>query len=151
MMTAAAVVAALPWIGVARAQDSHGLPAHRHEFGGGFGPAFGPRFAEQLGLSDEQKAQIEALRARDRETLRPLMDAAREAHEAFRKALETDGTDAATVGQAALAMHAAEKKLHAAHLAAFEEIKAILTPEQRDTLEKMREQGPRHGPKAPRP
>ncbi len=47
-------------------------------------------------------------------------------------------------------MHAAEKKLRAAHDAAFEEMKAILTPEQRDKLEKMQAggrgaRGP-HGP-----
>ncbi len=53
-------------------------------------------------------------------------------------------------------MHAAEKKLRAAHDAAFEEMKAILTPEQRDKLAKMHEgrRGPGgpHGPGGePRP
>ena len=143
---AGAALWALAWVGIAHAQGP-GAPPHDRPFGPGFGHG---RLAEELGLSDEQKSQLEALRGRQQETLKPLAEAARQAHETFRAALEADGADAATVGQAALAMHAAEKKLRAAHEAAFEEMKAILTPEQRDKLEKMHEgrKGPRgpHGP-----
>jgi periplasmic protein CpxP/Spy len=143
---AGAALWALAWVGMAHAQGPGG-PPHDRPFGPGFGHG---RLAEKLGLSDEQKSQLEALRSRQQETLQPLAETARQAHESFRSALEADGADAATVGQAALAMHAAEKKLRVAHDAAFEEMKAILTPEQRDTLEKMHEgrrgaRGP-HGP-----
>jgi Spy/CpxP family protein refolding chaperone len=106
--------------------------------------------AEELGLSDAQKSQIEALRTKQRETLRPLMESARQAHEAFRSALDAESPDATAVGQAALAMHAAEKQVRAAHEAAFVEVKAILTPEQRQKLEEARERGPR-GRGGPRP
>jgi Spy/CpxP family protein refolding chaperone len=137
---------------MAQAQGPGGPPPHDRGFGPGFDHG---RLAEQLGLSDQQKSQLEALHSRQRETLKPLMESARQAHEDFRSALEADGADPATVGQAALAMHAAEKKLRAAHDAAFEEMKAILTPEQRDQLAKMYEghQGPRgpHGPGGPGP
>jgi Spy/CpxP family protein refolding chaperone len=132
---AGAALSVLAWVGMAHAQGE-GTPPHDRPFGPGFGHG---RLAEELGLSDEQKSQLEALRRRQQETLKPLAETARQAHESFRSALEADGTDAATVGQAALAMHAAEKKLRAAHGAAFEEMKAILTPEQRDKLEKMHE------------
>ncbi|HEU0108189.1 MAG TPA: Spy/CpxP family protein refolding chaperone [Vicinamibacteria bacterium] len=150
MKTKVAVAGAALWaltsVGIAHAQGP-GAPPHDRAFGPGFGHG---RLAEELSLSDEQKSQLEALRGRQQETLKPLAEAARQAHETFRSALEADGADAATVGQAALAMHAAEKKLRAAHDAAFEEMKAILTPEQRDKLEKMHEgrrgaRGP-HGP-----
>lgn len=153
--TAAAALSALPWMASVQAQDPPGPPPHRPEFGRGFGPGRGPGFYEQLGVSDEQKAQLEALKAKRDETLKPLMENARQAHEAFRKALEAESADATTVGQAALAMHAAEKKLHADREAAFEEMKSILTPEQREKLDQMmRERGPRrpgHGPREPRP
>jgi protein CpxP len=149
----AAALSALAWVGMAHAQGP-GPPPHDRPFGPGFGHG---RLAEELGLSDEQKSQLEALRSRQQETLKPLAETARQAHESFRSALEADGADPATVGQAALAMHAAEKKLRAAHDSAFEEMKAILTPEQRDKLEKMHEgrkgaRGPygRGGP-GPRP
>ena len=157
---AAAVLAALPWVGVVQAQEPPGPPPGR-EFGPGHpggpgGPGFGPRLAEELGLSDEQKAQLDALRAKQRETLRPLMESARQAHEAFQAALDADGAEAAAVGQAALAMKAAEKKLRAAHDAAFEELKAILTPEQAAKLEQARAQHKGPGPggfgrRGPRP
>jgi Spy/CpxP family protein refolding chaperone len=132
---AAAALSALAWVGMAHAQGP-GAPPHDRPFGPGFGHG---RLAEELGLSDDQKSQLEALRNRQQETLKPLAETARQAHESFRSALEAEGADPATVGQAALAMHAAETKLRAAHDAAFEEMKAILTPEQRDKLEKMHE------------
>jgi Spy/CpxP family protein refolding chaperone len=157
---AAAVLAALPWVGIVQAQEPPGPPPGR-EFGPGApggpgGPGFGPRMAEELGLSDDQKAQLEALRAKQRETLRPLMESARQAHEAFQTALDADRPDATAIGQAALVMKAAEKKLRAAHDAAFEEMKAILTPEQAAKLEQARAQRKGPGPggfgrRGPRP
>jgi Spy/CpxP family protein refolding chaperone len=157
MAVAALAMAALPWV-AAEAQEAPGPPPHRHE--GGFGPG-GPggrggpgdlaHLGRELGLTDDQKAQAEAIHTRQRETLKPLMDAARDAHEAFRQSMETDGAEAAAVGQAALAMRAAEKKLQAAHQAAFEEFKAILTPDQRTKLEQMKESRRPHGPGRPQP
>jgi Spy/CpxP family protein refolding chaperone len=147
MTVAAAALAALPWVGVVRAQEPAG-PPHGRELGPGGpgGPGFGPRLAEELGLSDDQKAQLEALRGKQREALRPLMESARQAHEAFQTALDAEGADATAIGQAALAMKAAEKKLRAAHDAAFEEMKAILTPEQAAKLEQARAQHKGPGP-----
>jgi Spy/CpxP family protein refolding chaperone len=147
---AAAALAAWGWAAVAQAQGPGGPGPRDREFGRGRGP--GPHLAEALGLSDDQKAQVDALHARQRETMKPLMDAAHQAREAFHSALETDGADPATVGQAALAMHAAEKNLRAAHEAAFQEMKSILTPEQQAKLEQVKEQrGPGRGPGRPRP
>jgi Spy/CpxP family protein refolding chaperone len=158
MMTAAALaVAALTCVGSLQAQPP-GPPPHGRESGPGDpgGPGFGPRLAEELGLSDDQKPQLEALRGKQREALHPLMESARQAHEAFQAALDADNADAATIGQAALAMKAAEKKLRAAHAAAFEEMKAILTPEQVAKLEELRAQRKGRGPgglsrRGPRP
>ena len=150
MMVAATAVAACPWAGLAQAQDPP-APPRGHEFGPGRpggpgGPGIGPRFAEELGLSDEQKAQLEALRTKQRETLRPLMESARQAHDAFQTALDADNADAAAIGQAALAMKAADNKLRAAHKAAFEEMKAILTPEQAAKLDQVQAQHKGPGP-----
>jgi len=116
----------------------------------GPGPGFGPppeQVAERLGLSADQKAQWQAMREKSRDTMKPLFESARQAHEAFRNALEAANPDALAVGQAALAAHAAEKKLHDAQQAAFEDLKSILTPEQREKLEEGRGRGvgPRRG------
>jgi Spy/CpxP family protein refolding chaperone len=121
---------------------AHG-PGREHRRGMGFGPG-GHDFAARLGLSEQQQAQVKAIREKNREALEPLMDDTRRAHEAFREALEAGNADATTVGQAALAMRAAQEKLHNAHKAVFEQIKAVLTPEQLAKLEQ--ERGRRHGP-----
>ncbi|PYQ52848.1 MAG: hypothetical protein DMF78_10485 [Acidobacteria bacterium] len=145
---AAAVLALCGWAAVAQAQGPGAPGPHDREFGRGFGR--GPRLAEALGLSDEQKAQLEALRTKHQETMKPLMEAVRQAHDALRKTMDAESPDAATVGQAALVLDAAEKKLRAAHEASFEEMKSILTPEQQAKLEQMKEKGPRRGPGGPR-
>jgi Spy/CpxP family protein refolding chaperone len=140
---AAAMLMAVGLVTAIHAQGPGGPP------GRAFGPHFGPdpsKLAELLGLTDEQQAQLKAMRDKNRETLRPLMESARQADRSFRKALEEENSEATAVGQAALAMHAARQKLQAAHEAALEEMKAILTPEQREKLEQTRARfGPGRG------
>jgi Spy/CpxP family protein refolding chaperone len=110
------------------------------------------RMGERLGLSDDQKAQWQAQREKSRDAMKPLVENARQAHKAYRSALEAANPDPLTVGQAALAAHAAQKKLHDAQQAAFEEMKSILTPEQREKLDERRGRGgpPRGGAGGPR-
>lgn len=131
----------------------------RHEGGPGFGPGReggpgGPPIemvAEHLGLSDEQKAQWKAIHEKARETGQPLMKAAGVAKEAFDKALEAENADAATVGQAAIAMKNARNQVEAHHKATMEAVKAILTPEQAAKFEQMQKhmmRGP--GPGGPK-
>ena len=114
----------------------------RHGGGPGFGPGGqgGPpieMIAERLGLSDEQKAQWKAIHEKAREAGQPLMKAAGASKEAFDKALEAENADAATVGQAAIAMKAARSQVEAHHQATMDAVKAILTPEQAAKFEQM--------------
>lgn len=135
LAAAAAMFMAAGLVTAIHAQGPGGPP------GRGFDPHFGPdpsRLAERPGLSDEQQAQLEAMRDKNRETLRPLMESARQADHSFRAALEAENPEATAVGEAALAMHAARQKVRAAHEAVFQEMMAILTPEQRDKLEQAR-------------
>ena len=154
MMTVAAAAVALAWVAVGQAQERGGPPwgerVRRFGPAGPGEPAFG-RLPEELALSDEQRAQLAELRKKQRGAILPLVDSARDAHETFRAALESESPDATAVGQAAIAMKAAEKRVRAAHDAALEEMKAILTPEQREQLELARERGPRGARGRPRP
>src|SRR6185436_18403722 len=75
----AAVVAALGWLSVARADRPDG-PPHGPGFGPGPGGPDPARMAERLGLSEDQQAQWKALREKDREASRPLFEATRQAH-----------------------------------------------------------------------
>lgn len=138
------------FVSLAAAQGPEG-PRPPRAGGPGFGPG-GPggppigMMARRLGLTDDQKDQLKALHERERESTKPLLQAAREARQAFNAALKAEGADAATVGQAALAMREARVKLEAHHKAAMEGVKAILTTEQFEKLEQMRRRGSRRGP-----
>jgi Spy/CpxP family protein refolding chaperone len=120
--------------------------------GGPGGPPPIEMLAKRLGLSEDQKAQLKALHEKSQETNRAVFDSARQAHRALDAALEGASPDPATVGQLAITMRAAEKKADAARQAEREEMKSILTPEQREKLD----QGPRGfgpppgGPREPR-
>jgi len=101
--------------------------------------------ARRLELTDDQKDQLKAHHERERESAKPLLEAAREARKAFDTALKAENADAATVGQAALAMRDARVKLEAHHKAAMEGVKAILTTEQFEKLQKMQQRRARRG------
>lgn len=146
---AAAAVAALAWASIGQAQEWGGPPwgERVRRFGpGGPGELGLGRLADELSLSDDQKAQLAELRKKQRGTIQPLMETAREAHETFRAALQSETPDATAVGEAAIAMKAAEKKVRAAHDAAFKEMESILTAEQREKLDQARERRPRGRP-----
>ena len=142
-------VATFGWIAAAAAQGPEGgHMRHAGEPGGPGGRGIGPggpgsggppieMIAEHLGLSDEQKAQWKTIHEKARETGEPLMKAAGEAKEAFDKALEAENADAATVGQAAIAMKNARKQVEAHHKATMDAAKAILTPEQAAKFDEM--------------
>ena len=150
-------IATLGSLSTAIAQPPEGEKMRRQggPGGGPGGPGFGPgggrqapveMIAERLGLSDEQKAQWKAIHEKARETGAPLMKAERAAHEAFDKALESNSADAAAVGQAALAMRAAQRNVEAHGKATMDEAKAILTPEQAAKLDEMEKHMGRPGP-----
>jgi Spy/CpxP family protein refolding chaperone len=148
-------IAALGLISVAAAQGPGG--GHMRRPGGeGFGPGGGPggprveMIAERLGLSDEQKAQWTAIHEKARESGQPLIKAAGEAKEAFDTALQAENADAATVGQAALAMKSAHGKVEAHQKEMLESVKAILTPEQLAKFEEMGNRMRRSGPGGPK-
>ncbi len=152
LTVATLAIATFGWIAAAAAQGPAG--GHmRHGGGPGFGPG-GPggpggppieMIAERLGLSDEQKAEWKAIHEKAREAGQPLMKAAGASKEAFDKALEAENADAATVGQAAIAMKNARNQVEAHHKATMEAAKAILTPEQAAKFEQM-QQRMRRGP-----
>ena len=154
LTVATLAIATFGWIAAAAAQGTGG--GHMRQRGGGpGGPGFGPggpggppieMIAEHLGLTDEQKAQWKAIHEKARETGEPLMKATGEAKGAFDQALEAENADPAAVGQAAITMRNAHRKLEAHHQAMFESVKAILTPEQLAKLEEMQKHMRRRGP-----
>jgi len=141
---AGAALAALGLAGVAGTQGQE--PRGPRPGAGPGGPPPMERMMERLGLSEDQKAAVHAVVEKGQDTMRPLGDAARQAHEAFQKALDAESPDPTHVGQLAIAMNAAQKKFESARKAEMEKIKAILTPEQQEKLEQAMQRGPGRGP-----
>ncbi len=139
--------ASFGWISLAAAQGPEGGHMRRPGGPGGRGRG-GPigMMADHLGLTDDQKDQWKAIHEKAREEGEPLMKAAGAAKEAFDKALNSDSADAATVGQAAIAMRNAHRKVEAHQKATLEAAKAILTPEQLAKFEEMEKQKRGPGP-----
>jgi len=87
----------------------------------------------QLNLSDSVKADVDTALANGRATLK----ADREALQAAHSQMQTDlnnGADKVALGQDALNVDAAQKKMKADGKAMHDQVFALLSPEQQDTL-----------------
>ena len=105
-------------------------------------------FAEFLGLSEAQQAQLESLRETLRATVEPLHETHRANHEAIRAAVQAG--DAAKAGQLLLANHQIGQQIQAARDAYRAGVENVLTAEQKakfavyqELMELRRERGPR--------
>jgi periplasmic protein CpxP/Spy len=113
---------------------------------GGFGK--GPRGGHQgrhggdghglrdLDLTEQQRTQIREMVKSHREANQPLFDRMKDAREQLHEARRSGTTDATRIGQLTLAVDAQRKQLEASRLQLREQIASVLTPEQREKLEK---------------
>jgi Spy/CpxP family protein refolding chaperone len=98
------------------------------------GPGGGPmmnidRLADYLSLTAAQKAQVQQLHEKLKQTVEPLFEEHRRLADEVRAALDAN-EDAATVGAAVIAAHEQGKKIRAAHDQFSTDVEAILTPAQ---------------------
>lgn len=121
--------------------------------GDGQGPGFGPgpgaqaaglgvplrRLATWLELTEEQIARAEAIFSAAREAAVPIRDAQKALHAEMRTLLDSDAPDAAAVGAVVLELHANRAELRALREAAFADLEALLTAEQLEKLEQLKE------------
>ena len=115
---------------------------HGGDKGGRRGGGFAGRFAERLNLTDAQKAQMEQIQARYRESTRALREQARSADRgAGRGESFGAGTfDEAAVRAAAQARANAHVELEVARARMMHELYNVLTPEQKAQLAAERQQ-----------
>jgi Spy/CpxP family protein refolding chaperone len=117
---------------------------------GGRGPMDG--MARYLGLSDEQKTQVEEKRREERATAQPIFAKLRANDEKLRAALDSGAPDPATVGALVIEGHKLQQQLEARREAGEKEIRAMLTAEQQtkfDALEALRGGPGGRGPMGP--
>lgn len=131
----ALVAAALP----ARAQTAAAPPDTVQTPGGGNAPAPGApqawlqnRFAARLGLSDAQKASCQAILEKHRAALAQKRQSAGEARRAFREAFGKSETAPDTLRQLHRTMADQEFEQQLERRALRQELRAVLTPEQRE-------------------
>jgi len=106
---------------------------------GGRSPMDG--MARYLGLSDEQKAQVEEKRRQERTTAQPIFAKLRANGEKLRAALDSGAPDPAAVGALVIEGHRLQEQLKAQREAGEKEIRAMLTAEQQtkfDALQALR-------------
>ena len=96
------------------------------------------RTAEYLGLTEAQRASWRALLEKQREQMEPLRAEGREMGARLRQALDAEAPEAATVGEAMLAVKAHRQKARAQHEAFEQQLRALLSPEQQQKLDAMK-------------
>src|SRR5262245_41371051 len=157
---AAAALALVLAVGMAAwGQEPGGPPGRPRGDRGPGGPGGdGPPLDRILNMTPEQKTAWDALRKEQREAMRPLWDEQRRLDDQLRDALEAPNPDPAAVGQRAIALHAARKRMKAEADRFHQRLVDLLDAQQKEKLamfEQMRERGPAPGgmggPEAPPP
>jgi Spy/CpxP family protein refolding chaperone len=120
LLTLAAVPAFAAHSGSHAAAGTPGAPGFAQHF---------DHLAKALALTDAQKASAKPLADELEATVKPLFAELKTKHDAVKAALDSNA-DAATVGDAAIAAHAVETQIKAAHDKFAEAFSALLTPDQ---------------------
>jgi Spy/CpxP family protein refolding chaperone len=105
---------------------------------------FVARYAERLGLSEEQRAAVSQIVEASRARREALVDELEAARRDMRELLSQPVPDEGAVMAQAEVIGAGETELHKSRLRAMMEIRALLTPEQRAELLRMRDERHRH-------
>jgi Spy/CpxP family protein refolding chaperone len=118
---------------LASAQDA----PHRHGKMGGFGLMRG---LSRLDLTDSQKADVHRIMESKKATFESLRERNRADWGALQTAADTPSPNASEVGAAYLKLRAGRKAMRAEHKATLEQIRSVLTSEQKEKLDTMIQQ-----------
>jgi Spy/CpxP family protein refolding chaperone len=118
---------------LASAQDA---PDHRGRMG-----RFGlMRGLSRLDLTESQKTEVKRIMESRKTTFESLRERARTDREALRAVSEVPTPDTSAVGAAFLKLRADRKALRAERESAMQEIRSILTTEQKEKLDSLRQE-----------
>jgi len=119
---------------LASAQDGPGSGHHKM---GGFGMMRG---LSQLNLTDAQKNNVHQILDARKATFESLRQQSRANWDALRTVSESSTADPATVGAAFLKLKASRQALRAERESAMQQIRSVLTTEQKNQLDTMKQQ-----------
>jgi protein CpxP len=101
-------------------------------------------FASELQLTENQRAQIRKILADSRETIRPLYRDLKEKKALFREAAGTEPFDEALTRYHAQELARVEAEVMVARAQRFNELRSVLTPEQKAKFVELRKERRRH-------
>jgi len=104
---------------------------------------------KRLGLSDDQKAQIKEIFAAEKTAAEPLRKALDEGRQKLHQIAKTLPFDESAFRAQAAALEPTRLDMMVLRAKTHSQVQAVLTPEQRDKAEKLREMKPRKGKKRP--
>lgn len=110
--------------------------------------------ADELGLSEETQAQIEAILEASRADHQALRAELEELHEGMKAFMDSEPVDAAAVLSQVASIGAVRTDLEVLRMSVMLDIRALLTPEQWEQLKELRPERPRGqrgGRPGPRP
>lgn len=90
----------------------------------------GPRLAKALGLSREQKEQIKAIFRKHRDEIAPLRDEMVSGRRELRNLIRSDKPDEAVIREQVSKIAATSGNLAVGRAKMYQEVRALLTPEQ---------------------
>jgi Spy/CpxP family protein refolding chaperone len=114
--------------------------------------------ADELGLDEETREAIQGIVDASRKDAKDFREELRGLHDAMRTLLSQDEPDEAAVMKQAESIGKVETEMHKHRLSTLLAVRALLTPEQRAELTRIREEtrgerrgrgGPRRGPRPP--
>ena len=135
----AAATALLFTLGVAMASAQDGRHGHG-KMGNMGGHGFGMRGLSKLDLSESQKADVKRIMESRQATFEALHERSRANWQALHELSEGSSPDKAAVGAAYLKVQADREALRAERKSAMEEIRTILTPEQKEKFDTMKQE-----------
>jgi Spy/CpxP family protein refolding chaperone len=121
-------------VAVASAQDGHG---HGKRGGFGFGMMHG---LSRLDLTESQKADVQKIMDSRKATIESLHGRMQTDWEALRQVSEGANPNASAVGTAFLKLRADREAMRAERESTMQEIRSILTTEQKEKLDTMKQQ-----------
>jgi Spy/CpxP family protein refolding chaperone len=124
-------------------------PPHRGPGWGEGGHEIFEQLADQLGMSEEQRARAREIHAAHDASTAELREQLGAAHETVAARIHAETLDEAGVREAAAALSELQAEMFVAKARLFQEVRQILTPEQLAQLEQIRSEWGGWGPHGP--
>jgi Spy/CpxP family protein refolding chaperone len=100
---------------------------------------FGMHGLSRLDLTESQKAEVKRIMESRKATIESLREQIRADREALDAAAEAQSPNPSTVGAAYLKVRADREAMRAEHKATMDQIRSVLTPEQQQKMDTMKE------------